>query len=140
MRYRLLSKKLVLVDFDFTLVNNHFDWINRRYINGSLEFDTDVLEIIQKESNYLPIIFTARGIRSKKYIHKYTPWQSHFYSILNCGNTGNKLWLIHNCINILFTQVLWIDDLRDVDFNKATFTEFEVDSIPENIQLVLWRK
>lgn len=137
---RLRSKKILLVDFDFTLVNDHFDWKNREYKLEHQIMDGSIIELIKNNKDYIPVIFTARGFRSKRYINEFTTWRKYFASILNCGSTKNKIWIIQNYLCLLYENAIWIDDLRDVDFEKASFKTYYVENIPENVELLIWRK
>ena len=137
---RFRGANLMMIDFDFTLVNNHFNWSKLNYKEEDLEFDEEILELISQKKDYLPIIFTARGLRSVKYIKKHTKWRRHFRLIINCGNTQNKKWLVHYYIRILFKKIYWVDDLRDIDFKKGTFIINTVPKIASNVKFILWKK
>lgn len=137
---RRRTKKILLIDFDFTLVNDHFDWKNREYKLEHQIMDSSIIELIKNNKDYIPVIFTARGFRSKRYITEFTTWRDHFTSILNCGSTKSKIWIIQNYLCLLYENTIWIDDLRDVDFEKASFKTYYVENIPENVELIIWRK
>lgn len=137
---RRRTKKILLIDFDFTLVNDHFDWKNREYKLEHQIMDNSIIELIKNNKDHIPVVFTARGFRSKRYITEFTAWRNHFASILNCGSTKNKIWIIQNYLCLLYEHTIWIDDLRDVDFEKASFKTYYVENIPENVELIIWRK
>jgi hypothetical protein len=121
-------------------VQNHFNWVEGHYIIKNIEMDASVLKLVESKNDFLRCIFTARGLRSKRFILEFTQWKDHFHLILNCGSTVNKMWLVKNIVSKLYVKVFWIDDLRDVDFDSRCFKNNSIGIIPLNVEFLLWRK
>ena len=134
---RIGNSKLILVDFDFTLVNNHFDTERLEYKKEKLIFNSVVLQILEKKYDFFPVIFTARSGRTIKYIKDYTEWKSYFNFILCCGITHSKYSIAYFAASI-FTSVIWIDDLSDVNFVTGKKVVYKDPKVIENLCFIRW--
>jgi len=128
---------LMLVDFDFTLVNNHFNNKYLKYIEKRLEFDNDVLNIIRDNPNFKPVIFTARTTISGKYIKRNSDWKSHFNCILYTGNTQLKYNIAYFAA-MIYSSVIWIDDLADIDLATGHKIIRKDPRVMDNLKFIRW--
>lgn len=135
---RLRHNEIMLIDFDFTIVNNHYDKINKNYIEKSLEVDEDILKIISKNKKTCKVIFTARGLRSKNYIYRNLDWKKHFHDVTYFGSTKVKCFVAKNIISPLFKNIIWIDDLGDLNFETGKIIKHPAPSTTENIEFIRW--
>ena len=105
---RFQFKKIMLVDFDFTLVNDHFDKSKKCYIEEHQNFNKEILKIMSKHKKYCKVIFTARGLRSVNYIRRNSNWNKYFHDLTFFGSTEAKIFVVNNLISLIFKKIISI--------------------------------
>lgn len=125
---------IIFVDFDFTLAlhafpNNEMDTWNLS--NSALNYF--VLDLLGDDTWFL---FSARGYKSSKMVkswlrsHNLTPHSCFFL-----GSTNNKIKFIKKQSS-KFEQIIWIDDLCDVDPISKLKKVYTVDDLPNNVNFI----
>jgi len=135
---RLRHDKILLIDFDFTIVSNHYDQINKDYIEMPLEVDKDILKIMTKNKEICKVIFTARGLRSKNYIYRNLAWRKYFNDVTYFGSTKVKCFVAKYIVAPLFKKIIWIDDLGDLNFETGEITKHPTPSTSTKIEFIRW--
>jgi hypothetical protein len=121
--------KLILIDFDFTLVKYDFTLSNKIDIRKAI-LNKTVIENCDyyKSSGFVPALFTARGLRSQKEVTTFLDKHSiKFNQYFFLGNTKNKFRFLKLIMKFTTLKIILIDDLSDYVETDNTFLAYEVD-------------
>lgn len=119
-----IPSKIILVDFDFTLVSYDLSQNNKlEIINATL--NCGILRLCEKyvAEGYTPVLFTARGLRSKKALDWFLSKNSTVFNArFFLGSTANKFVLLKFILSKTNSSVVLIDDLSDYNESTMSFT------------------
>ena len=121
--------KLILIDFDFTLVKYDFNISKKLDIKNAI-LNKIIIENFDfyKLSGFVPALFTARGIRSKKFVTSFLDNHLIEFNLnLFLGSTKNKLRFLKFILKFTTIEIILIDDLSDYVESNSTFIAYQID-------------
>ena len=124
-------KKILLVDFDFTLVNYDLKNDSKLDLNNAT-LDYIVIQLCESyiKMGYVPLLFTARGLRSKSKIEKFLSNRLVFFKFgLYLGKTSHKFKVLKSILFFTNSSIVLIDDLSDYNDKTVTFIPYNLFSI-----------
>jgi len=121
--------KLILIDFDFTLVKYDFTLSNKIDISKAILNKTVIQSCdYYKSFGFVPALFTARGLCSQKEVTTFLDKHSiKFNQYIFLGNTKNKFRFLKFLMKYTSLKIILIDDLSDYVERDNTFVVYEVD-------------
>jgi hypothetical protein len=130
---------VILIDFDFTLVDYDLNFVKCLDVNNCF-LNEVIVNLIDtyKVKGYSPVLFTARGLRSQKDVSRFLFSNNlHFSSKLFLGNTFSKFLFLKFILFFTNSEVVLIDDLSDFNPTTKEFVSYNInDYVRPNFKFV----